>query len=189
MRRARGFDATAQRVYEVLGLRETFGDSRDDTLWSSGCLRESLSIRAAASERLVTRIAVVQSGDRHSRIPQSLNPGYRAVCETMTVLNHTMTSHAPVRLSEFRMAIRQILDCDADPLGVVELHVSRRNGEEWNGTVHVFEIAGHPRASRCYAWPEPLNETSVIIRVVAHAGRITSPERAVRSILNRRVRK
>jgi hypothetical protein len=107
----------------------------------------------------------------------------------MTVLNHTMTSHAPVRLSEFRMAIRQILDCDADPLGVVELHVSRRNGEEWNGTVHVFEIAGHPRASRCYAWPEPLNETSVIIRVVAHAGRITSPERAVRSILNRRGRK
>jgi hypothetical protein len=59
------------------------------------------------------------------------------------------------------MAIRQILDCDANPLGVVDLHVSRRNGEEWNGTVHVFEIGGHPRASRCYAWPEPLDETSV----------------------------
>ena len=88
------------------------------------------------------------------------------------------------------MAIRQILDCDADPLGVVELHVSRRNGEEeWNGTVHVFETAGHPRAGRCYAWPEPLSETSVIIRVVPHAGRITSPEQAVRSILNRRGRK
>jgi hypothetical protein len=107
----------------------------------------------------------------------------------MTVLNHTMTSHAPVRLSEFRMAIRQILDCDADPIGAVELDVRRRNGENWNGTVHVFEISGHPRASRCYAWPEPLDETSVIIRVVPHAGRITSPEQAVRSILNRRGRK
>ena len=107
----------------------------------------------------------------------------------MTVLNKTMTSHAPVRLSEFRMAIRQILDCDADPIGAVELDVRRRSGEDWHGTVHVFEISGHPRASRCYAWPEPLNETSVIIRVVPQAGRITSPERAVRSILNRRGRK
>ncbi len=84
------------------------------------------------------------------------------------------------------MAIRQVLGCDADPAGVVELHLRRRDGEGWRGAVHVFEISGHPRASRCYAWPELLNDTSVIIRVVPQAGRITSPEQAVRFILNRR---
>jgi hypothetical protein len=88
------------------------------------------------------------------------------------------------------MAIQQTLGCEAGHAPqAIDLHVSRRNGEDWNGTVHVFEIAGHPRASRCYAWPEPLNETSVITRVVPHAGRITSPEQAVRSVLNRRNQK
>jgi hypothetical protein len=86
------------------------------------------------------------------------------------------------------MAIQQTLGCEAGHAPqAIDLHVSRRNGEDWNGTVHVF--AGHPRASRCYAWPEPLNETTVIIRVVPHAGRITSPERAVRSVLKRRNQK
>jgi hypothetical protein len=95
-------------------------------------------------------------------------------------------SHAPVRLSEFRMAIRQMLDVDAEPAGAVELHVRHKNGEDWQGTVHVFDISGHPRASQCYAWPEPVDEASLIIRVVSAAGRITSPQQAVRSILNRR---
>jgi hypothetical protein len=90
-----------------------------------------------------------------------------------------------VRLSEFRLAIRQMLDCEANPTGVVELRVPRRGGGDWSGTVHVFELSGHPRVSRCYAWPESLDERTVIVRVVAQAGRITSPQQAVRSILNR----
>ena len=84
------------------------------------------------------------------------------------------------------MAIRQVLDADAEPAGTVELHIARRTGEDWHGIVHVFDISGHARAKRCYAWPERLDATTVIIRVAAHAGRITSPEQAVRSVLNRR---
>jgi hypothetical protein len=99
-----------------------------------------------------------------------------------------MTSHAPVRTSEFCMAIRQILDADAVPAGVVDVRLRRRNGEDWHGRVHVFEISGHPRARRCYAWPEPLDASSIVIRVVPQAGRIAAPEQAVRSILNRRAR-
>jgi hypothetical protein len=99
-----------------------------------------------------------------------------------------MLTHPPVRLSEFRMAIRQVLDADADPSDVVELHVPRRQGQAWNGTVHVFSISGHPRATQCYAWLEPLDERRMIIRVVPRAGRITSPQQAVRSVLNRRQR-
>jgi hypothetical protein len=88
------------------------------------------------------------------------------------------------------MAIQQTLGCEAGHTAqCIDVHVSRRNGEDWSGTVHEFEISGHPRASRCYTWPEPLNETTVIIRVVPHAGRITSPERAVSSVLKRRDQK
>ncbi len=95
-------------------------------------------------------------------------------------------SPTPVRLSEFRMAIRQILNADADPAGVVRVHLRRRNAKEWHGSVHVFDISGHPRARRCYAWPEPLDAANVVIRVVPQGGRIASPEQAVRSIINRR---
>jgi hypothetical protein len=91
-----------------------------------------------------------------------------------------------MRLSELCMAIRQVLDADAQPAGVVELRLRCRNGKDWHGSVHVFDISGHPRARRCYAWPEALDAMSTIVRVVPHAGRITSPEQAVRSILNRR---
>jgi hypothetical protein len=47
------------------------------------------------------------------------------------------------------MAIQQTLGCEAGHTAqCIDVHVSRRNGEDWSGTVHEFEISGHPRASR-----------------------------------------
>lgn len=30
----------------------------------------------------------------------------------------------------------------------------------WEGIVHVFEITGHPEATRCYAWSSPVESSS-----------------------------
>src|ERR1700693_4621026 len=54
----------------------------------------------------------------------------------------------------------------------------------WNGVVHIFDLAGHPTATRAYAWPFPA-ESSDELRIVAvlHTERINSPVEAVRAAI------
>jgi len=51
----------------------------------------------------------------------------------------------------------------------------------WEGIVQVFDLIGHQKASRCYAWSHEL-EGSKKRRffAVLHQGPIDSPEKAVR---------
>jgi hypothetical protein len=92
-----------------------------------------------------------------------------------------------VRESEFRLAIHQIHNCEAEALeGIVHVKIPRRNGAAWKGKVHVFELSGHGKATHCYAWPETLSKSAIIIRVVLRSDKICSPEKAVQSLLRRR---
>src|SRR5215207_4954055 len=54
----------------------------------------------------------------------------------------------------------------------------------WEGVVHVFDLAGHPTATRAYAWPFPI-EGSDRPRIVAvlHTDRINSPLESVRAAI------
>jgi hypothetical protein len=54
----------------------------------------------------------------------------------------------------------------------------------WEGVVHVFELAGHPTASRAYAWSSPI-EGSEKRRffAVLHQGPVKSPVDAVRAAI------
>jgi len=76
---------------------------------------------------------------------------------------------------EFRHAINETLYCDikADE-GVVHVKLQQRNGVLWQGEVHVFEVSGHNNATRCYAWAEPLSETSVVIHAVLQSEKLSS---------------
>src|SRR3954468_5438169 len=59
----------------------------------------------------------------------------------------------------------------------------------WEGVVHVFDLAGHPTATRAYAWLFPA-EGSDKPRYVAvlHTDRINSPLEAVRAAIVAEVR-
>ena len=46
----------------------------------------------------------------------------------------------------------------------------------WWGEVLVFELEGHPTASRCYAW-----EVGGTVTAVLHTGPVDSPVKAVRA--------
>jgi hypothetical protein len=67
------------------------------------------------------------------------------------------------------------------------------NGQTvWEGVVHVFDLADHPKATRAYAWSSPI-EGSAKRRfpAVLHIGAIKSPRDAVRAAIvaeNRRER-
>ncbi len=54
----------------------------------------------------------------------------------------------------------------------------------WDGTVHVFDLEGHPSSTRAYAWSSPV-ESSDKRRffAVLHLGGIRSPLDAVRAAI------
>jgi hypothetical protein len=54
----------------------------------------------------------------------------------------------------------------------------------WEGVVQVFDLAGHPTATRAYAWSSPIEgSTKRRLFAVLHAGRINSPLEAVRAAI------
>jgi hypothetical protein len=54
----------------------------------------------------------------------------------------------------------------------------------WEGVVHVFDLTGHPTATRAYAWSSPI-EGSEKRRffAVLHQPPVTSPAEAVRAAI------
>jgi hypothetical protein len=54
----------------------------------------------------------------------------------------------------------------------------------WEGVVQVFDLAGHPTATRAYAWSSPIEgSTKRRFFAVLHAGQINSPLEAVRAAI------
>jgi hypothetical protein len=54
----------------------------------------------------------------------------------------------------------------------------------WEGVVHVFDLAGHPTATRAYAWSSPIEgSTKRRFFAVLHTSRINSPLEAVRAAI------
>lgn len=65
----------------------------------------------------------------------------------------------------------------------VEHVVERQYGDTvWEGDIFVFALEGHPAASRCYAWSEPVQGSDRHrFFAVLHAGPVTSPTLALRA--------
>jgi hypothetical protein len=54
----------------------------------------------------------------------------------------------------------------------------------WEGVVHVFDLKGHPTASRAYAWSSPIEGSDKRrFFAVLHQGPIKSPLDAVRAAI------
>jgi hypothetical protein len=54
----------------------------------------------------------------------------------------------------------------------------------WEGVVHVFDLAGHPTASRAYAWSSPIEGSDKRrFFAVLHQGPVKSPVDAVRAAI------
>ena len=54
----------------------------------------------------------------------------------------------------------------------------------WEGAVHVFDLDGHPNATRAYAWSSPIEGSSKRrYYAVLHLGGIQSPQDAVRAAI------
>jgi hypothetical protein len=89
-----------------------------------------------------------------------------------------------VDLEELRKAVERLHNCKASH--VEDIAVIEKFGEKtvWSGVVSVFEIRGHPQATKCYAWSSPI-EGSTKRRhfAVLHVPPVDSPEKAVRAAI------
>lgn len=54
----------------------------------------------------------------------------------------------------------------------------------WEGVVHVFDLDGHPKATRAYAWSSPIEgSTKRKFFAVLHVPPVDSPQKAVRAAI------
>jgi hypothetical protein len=55
-------------------------------------------------------------------------------------------------LGSLQSAIRQLHGCESSHVKSVDVTEAFQGAPIWHGTVEVFDLIGHPKAKRCYAW-------------------------------------
>jgi hypothetical protein len=86
-------------------------------------------------------------------------------------------------------AIRHMHGCAATHVATEHVHEKAPTGETvWSGDVEVFAIAGHPKASRAYAWSEATTGTKRRFFAVLHVEPVTGAATAVRASIMADVR-
>jgi hypothetical protein len=55
-------------------------------------------------------------------------------------------------LAQVQVAVSQLHNCGAIWRETVPVHEVFRGETVWQGDVEVFDLTGHPKAKRCYAW-------------------------------------
>ena len=88
-------------------------------------------------------------------------------------------------IEELRDVIRRLHGVDSNHLGSVPIKESFRGETVWDGCVEVFELVGHPRATKLYAWSHATDNPDNPKRhvTVLHSDLITSPLLAVRAAI------
>jgi hypothetical protein len=87
-----------------------------------------------------------------------------------------------VPISEFQKAIRNRHGCESryvDSLDVTERFPG--HNRPVSVSVAVFELIGHQKASRCYAWAHPAAGSGLPPVLTLHEGEVYSPQSAVRA--------
>jgi hypothetical protein len=86
---------------------------------------------------------------------------------------------APDYISHLQRAIRATHGCDSKHVETVPV-VETFNGKvAWQGNVEVFELIGHPKAKRGYAWSYNLESGSRTVAVL-ELPPVISPQTAVK---------
>ena len=70
-------------------------------------------------------------------------------------------------IDELKGAIRRLHGCEADHVETVPVTETFQGRIVWQGEVEVFNVRGHPKAARCYAWAHAEGEDDKGKRFVA----------------------
>ena len=87
----------------------------------------------------------------------------------------------PAGLPALQDAIRHMHGCEATWVESVPVTETFKGETAWNGEVQVFEIHGHPSATRAYAWSHATDGTRRKFVAVLGVGPIQDAVAAVRA--------
>jgi 8-oxo-dGTP pyrophosphatase MutT (NUDIX family) len=89
-----------------------------------------------------------------------------------------------VPLRALEKAIHDIHGCESTWVESVVVTDGPKGQSDWSGAVEIFDLYGHPKATRCYAWSYTEGDVMKPRRIaVLHQGPIDSPQAAVKSLI------
>jgi hypothetical protein len=87
-----------------------------------------------------------------------------------------MAGMAEVEADQLREAVERMHSGSAQLSQSVPVRETFESKTAWEGVVHVFDLTGHPTATRAYAWFSPIDgSTKRRFFAVLHTIRINSP--------------
>ncbi|HEV2387992.1 MAG TPA: hypothetical protein VGS20_12140 [Candidatus Acidoferrales bacterium] len=88
-------------------------------------------------------------------------------------------------IEELRDVIRRLHGVESRHIESVSVKEAFQGKTVWEGIVYVFELVGHPKASRVYAWTHETDDQKQARRhvTVLHVAPITSAALAVRAAI------
>jgi hypothetical protein len=91
---------------------------------------------------------------------------------------------AEVEADHLREAVERMHGGTATLAQSVPDHETFEGKTVWEGVVHVFDLSGHPTATRAYAWSSPIEgSTKRRFFAVLHQPPVDSPQAAVRAAI------
>jgi len=70
-------------------------------------------------------------------------------------------------IERLKLAVEQLHNCSAIYVSTVPVHEKFDGKTVWQGEVEIFDLTGHPKAKRCYAWSHLEGEDDEDERFVA----------------------
>ena len=88
-------------------------------------------------------------------------------------------------IAQLQVAVSQLHDCGALWRETVAVHEVFQGKTAWQGNVEVFDLNGHPKAKRAYAWShlDGLKDERTNYVAVLEIPPVTSPETAVKAAI------
>src|SRR5438309_6306755 len=96
----------------------------------------------------------------------------------------------PEYIGKLRDVIRRLHGAEATHVESVPVKETFKGQTVWEGIVEVFDLRGHPKANRVYAWAHETDNPERPTRHVAvlHIHPVTSPIMAVRAAIREEIR-
>jgi hypothetical protein len=86
-------------------------------------------------------------------------------------------------IAELKAAILKLHGAKAEHVESVSVHETFQGQTVWDGTVEVFDLAGHASATRAYAWSHEGDSGGRRYVAVLHVPPVDSPVNAVRAAI------
>ena len=88
-----------------------------------------------------------------------------------------------VNVKELQKAVEQTHGGKATFIESVLITEFFKDSKVWEGAVHVFDLEGHPKAKKCYAWSHETEGGKRKFYAVLHSPPINSAKDAVRAAI------